>query len=416
MKASSSLRFISLIVVGFLIAPAVKAQTWIHIGPDSMNIKTLILRTDSFLVAGVPALGVLRSTDRGATWSLTDTADEVSSLALDPDGHFFAGLTRNTYQGIHRSTDDGVTWQPRDGIALGSIGFIRAFTFDASGNSFAGGGRQGILISNDNGGEWTPMGFGLPNSGVWSLAVAGSGALIAGTDDGVYRSSNSGNFWTQVNDASHATASALLAIDDGRTFAGTSGTGLYYSTNSGTTWSSSSGGLTSTSVSAIVQNADGIFFAATPDSGVFRSENGGATWSLFSDGLTNLDINTMVIDQNGYLYAAAANGGLFRTNVSTVLSVHEVSNRMPDRFLLAQNYPNPFNPATKIEFQIRNRGFVTLKVFNILGNEVATLVSEELQPGTYSTSWDASNMPSGVYFSRLQSGNFVQSRKIVLMK
>ena len=191
---------------------------------------------------------------------------------------------------------------------------------------------------------------------------------------------------------------------------------MYYSTNSGASWTSSSGGLTSTSVTAIVQNADGIFFAATADSGVFRSENGGATWTLSSDGLTNLNINTMVIDQNGYLYVAATNGGLFRTNESTVLSVHEISGRTPERFLLAQNYPNPFNPATKIEFQVRNRGFVTLKIYNLLGNEVATLVSEELQPGTYSTSWDASNMPSGVYFSRLQSGTFVQSRKIVLMK
>ena len=260
------------------------------------------------------------------------------------------------------------------------------------------------------------MGFGLPSGGLWALAVAGSGAFVAGTDDGIYRSTNSGGFWTQVNNASHATTPALLAIDDGRTFAGTTGNGLYYSSNSGATWSSASGGLTSSNVSAIVQNADGIFFAATPDSGIFRSENGGSSWTPFNDGLTNMNINAMVIDQKGYLYVGTAGRGLFRTIESTVLSVREISNNMPERFLLAQNYPNPFNPVTRVEFQIRNRGFVTLKIYNILGNEVATLVSEELQPGTYSTSWDASGYPSGVYFSRLQSGSFVQSRKIVLLK
>lgn len=406
---------IVLIILILLGALSTGAQTWKNVGPDSTNLQMLTLRTDSVLFAGIPNRGIVRSIDHGSSWSLVDSADEVTSLAYSPNGHLFAGLTKGTYNGIHRSTDGGLSWQPKDNVT-GAVGVIHTFAFDVGGSVYAGGSQPGILISTDDGGSWNRMGFGIAGGEIWALAVAGSGALVAGTDDGIYRSTNGGGFWTQVNDASHVTTPALFAIDDGRTFAGTTSNGLYYSSNSGATWSSVSAGLTSTSVIAIVQNVDGIFFAATPDSGIFRSENGGSGWSPFNDGLTNLNINTMVIDQNGFLYAGSAGSGLFQTNESTVLSVREISNRIPDRFTLAQNYPNPFNPTTKLEFQIRHRGFVTLKIYNILGNEIATLVSEELQPGTYSTTWNASGYPSGVYFSRLQSGSVVQSRKIVLLR
>lgn len=88
----------------------------------------------------------------------------------------------------------------------------------------------------------------------------------------------------------------------------------------------------------------------------------------------------------------------------------------PKRFVLEQNYPNPFNPATRIGFQLAGFGLVSLKVYDLLGREVATLVNEELQPGSHEVTWDAHGMASGVYFCRLAAGSFVQSRKLVLMR
>jgi hypothetical protein len=85
-------------------------------------------------------------------------------------------------------------------------------------------------------------------------------------------------------------------------------------------------------------------------------------------------------------------------------------------FVLEQNYPNPFNPSTAIEFELLKRSDVTLKIFNILGDEVATLVSDKLSAGSYSYEWDASNFASGVYFYRLQAGDDVETRKMVLMR
>ncbi|MBI1804329.1 MAG: T9SS type A sorting domain-containing protein [Ignavibacteriae bacterium] len=415
MKHPSVQYMIPLIIFVLLGTHGGTAQAWKHVGLDSSVVQSLAMRADSVLIAGVPTIGILRSTDQGATWALSDTADNVYSLAISSNGHIFAGLFRGSYHGIHRSTDDGLTWHRRDAFS-GTIGDIHAFAFDMSGNAYAGGALQGILASSDEGASWDRIGSGLPAGAILSLAVAANGNIIAGTEDGLYRSTNSGNFWTQTNNASHATCLSLLAIDDGRVFAGTTGGGVYFSNNSGTSWTNSTAGLTSMNVSAIALNSDGILFAATSDSGVFHSENGGASWMPFSDGLTNTNINAMVIDQKGYLYAGTNGNGVFKTMESTVLSVHEISDRIPEQFSLAQNYPNPFNPLTNIQFQISHRSFVTLKIYNLLGNEVAKLLSEELQPGTYSTAWDASNAPTGVYFARLQAGTFIRSRKLVLLK
>ena len=88
----------------------------------------------------------------------------------------------------------------------------------------------------------------------------------------------------------------------------------------------------------------------------------------------------------------------------------------PITFYLSQNFPNPFNPSTDIYYQLRVSGNVTLKIFNIIGSEVVTLVNEEKSAGSYGVNFNASNIPSGVYFYRLQSGSFIETKKMILMK
>ena len=85
-------------------------------------------------------------------------------------------------------------------------------------------------------------------------------------------------------------------------------------------------------------------------------------------------------------------------------------------FALEQNYPNPFNPTTKINYSIKEKGNVELKIFDLLGSEIVTLVSEEKNPGNYEVFFDASNLSSGVYLYTIKSGSFVQTRKMLLMK
>jgi hypothetical protein len=94
-----------------------------------------------------------------------------------------------------------------------------------------------------------------------------------------------------------------------------------------------------------------------------------------------------------------------------------VNNETPTETKLIQNYPNPFNPSTNIKYQVASSGFVTLKVYNVLGKEVATLVNTEMNTGTYSINWDAGNLASGVYFYTLENnGVKIDTKKMFLIK
>lgn len=89
---------------------------------------------------------------------------------------------------------------------------------------------------------------------------------------------------------------------------------------------------------------------------------------------------------------------------------------IPNNFLLEQNYPNPFNPITKIQFKLPKESYINLSVFNMLGQLVTTIYSGKLDAGTHFVEFDGSELPSGIYFYRLESDNFVQTKKMTLMK
>jgi hypothetical protein len=110
-----------------------------------------------------------------------------------------------------------------------------------------------------------------------------------------------------------------------------------------------------------------------------------------------------------------AYGGVIHNIITGLFAINNES-PLPERFQLIQNYPNPFNPTTTIEFSLPTAGFVALKIFNILGEEVATLVSEKLPASKYKYDWDASGLASGVYLYRIEAGAFSQVKKLVLLK
>jgi len=99
-----------------------------------------------------------------------------------------------------------------------------------------------------------------------------------------------------------------------------------------------------------------------------------------------------------------------------VVSVDDENNSLPEQFSLEQNYPNPFNSSTKIRYQIPELSFVAIKIYDVLGNEITTLVNQEKPIGNYEVEFDADALSSGIYFYRLKAGNFVQTKKMILMK
>lgn len=145
------------------------------------------------------------------------------------------------------------------------------------------------------------------------------------------------------------------------------------------------------------------------------SDDGGIIWNYASQGMPFVP----VIDFDygaGFLLAATHGRSIYRTQLATGLD-DELISIIPQSFILKQNYPNPFNPVTTLEYQIPSSQFVDLSIYNILGQKVATLVSEKQNAGTQKVQWNATGMSSGLYFCSLKTDlGFSQTRKIILMR
>ncbi|MDP2362134.1 MAG: T9SS type A sorting domain-containing protein, partial [Ignavibacteria bacterium] len=92
------------------------------------------------------------------------------------------------------------------------------------------------------------------------------------------------------------------------------------------------------------------------------------------------------------------------------------NNLTPSELYLSQNYPNPFNPSTTINFSVPKLSFISISVYDVLGNEIAILVNEEKPAGTFELTWNAENLPSGIYFYKLKTGNFIDTKKMILLR
>jgi hypothetical protein len=150
--------------------------------------------------------------------------------------------------------------------------------------------------------------------------------------------------------------------------------------------------------------------------GLLFSTNLGDTWIQLNKGLpSNAFITWNDIDVQGYLYAAVGQFGLYKTN-SIVTSVEKTISFDNYSFSLKQNYPNPFNPVTSIQYSLSSMQFVTLKIYDVLGNEIATLVNEEKSAGEYEVEFNGNGLTSGIYFYQLKAGESIQTRKMILLK
>jgi hypothetical protein len=137
-----------------------------------------------------------------------------------------------------------------------------------------------------------------------------------------------------------------------------------------------------------------------------------------SDYKNNLESWTNCLRDSGFACTKdSLEISVYDRNVLSVTTLNIKENQaFANYFQLNQNFPNPYNPTTTVKYYIPELALVTLKVYDMLGNEIATLVNEEKQIGSYELTWNAENLPSGIYFYRLQAGDFVETKKMVLMK
>ncbi len=220
---------------------------------------------------------------------------------------------------------------------------------------------------------------------------------------------------------------AVAFIDNNNGLVGSSGGNILKTTNGGVSYTAVTPppGLTSFAVMNMhsVKSAGIIRMAIDSGGGsvMYRTTNLGTSWireQLPLQAVINIVADMEFLNENlGYGVLGSTNspvGGLIKYGPTS--GVNPINTNIPDGFVLEQNYPNPFNPGTTIKFSIPKSQFVTLKVFNSLGKEVQTLLSERLAAGTYEVFYDAQDLPSGIYFYKIITESFTDVKKMTLVK
>jgi len=265
------------------------------------------------------------------------------------------------------------------------------------------------------------------NPPIQSLAVApragGGTELFAGCMGGVFKSTDDGTTWVYSRNGITFPAILSMAVSTNAggatTIFAAGDSGVYRSTDDGANWNDVSSGMASHYVFSLAVEGNGtnapILYAGTYTAGVFCSTDNGDTWTSVSEGLGDKWVWSLHVGSK-FLFAGTQGGGVWRRPLSELTGVARQESARATRFVLGQNYPNPFNPTTTIAFSVPTRSYVTLKIFDFLGREVATLASSILAEGNYTRQWDAGGLASGVYFCRLRAGSFSETKKLVLLR
>jgi hypothetical protein len=262
-----------------------------------------------------------------------------------------------------------------------------------------------------------------------TIFVDGADLWAGVGSDGVYRSTDNGATWAASNTGLPAFGRTVSAItrSGSNLFAGLRNSSVYISTNNGGNWTSAGTGIPVGSYLFTLHSVGQFVFAGfnyqspTSANGIYRSSNNGANWTPVNDGLPNpYSINVIAV-MGTNMYGSAL--GVWKRPLSQLTDVREIASGIPGSFSLEQNYPNPFNPTTKIRFSLSSQErdgvrsqHVSLNVYDILGKEVATLVNEELKPGTYETTFSTNGLASGMYIYRLKAGQYSETKSMLLMK
>ena len=422
-------------VNGQLLKSVDKGKNWTQLQSLKNVSPCRIISDASGLYYGTKGNGIFVTTDEGKTWnSLYHGINTANINAIGvTDSSIYVAMPD---KGVFVTNDDGFSWdsmnQSLSNYNITSFACKNKYVF--AGTSGSGVERYNIITK-----KWQSSNTGLTDLNINALAITNKNNLIAGSSTNVFVADTSGNNWTVLgNIASNLKLSvsvSSIALRDSVIIIGTSNAGILRSNNYGKTWALSSSGITGSNIKYVTATKY-CFFAAT-DAGLYGSNDYGVNWkkicstvikvsslaaisnTLFigtinngfiyyndpqllpdkffyeNDGFKSSYVNCVAVN-NSTLFATTYNDGLFvRPVTDFVTSVHSNKGNTPCGYLLSQNYPNPFNPSTTITFSVPKETHVTLRIYDILGREITTLVNEKLQAGSYSKVWNATGYSSG---------------------
>lgn len=374
---------------------------------------------DGDIFAMAPSLGILKSSDNGD--SFTQFGGNLSETT-------FSSLTKGvasyfaTNGALIYSSSDGADWVIVDGAPVANTVAANNDTLYASSGSV-------VYKSPDAGSTWNAvtasfqLGSFAPTSYAFHDSVIFGGFNALNVFGSIARSLDRGETWEITPGAGSLTMSSRVVFigDTAYTSVGTTftGGGVARSTDFGDSWEKLSDDLNDEIGGAFDIAVVGDALYSVSASGIWKSTDGSRSWEKMElEGLPSplFFSGAPMAANNDFLFYAPSNNGIFRSELRGTSTSNEGESEEIYGFELGQNYPNPFNPSTSINFTLAENGLVSLKVYNLLGQEVASLVNQRMASGSHSIRYDASGLASGVYIYRLQAGNQVQTKKMMLIK
>lgn len=367
--------------------------------------------------------GIYRTTNNGTNWNqrnnglLNPQAIQCKQIIASPSGMYIA-----TVDGIYKSTNFSGTWvRKSDGIVVGGGAiYVFAESVYETGGSLVTGTHTGIYRSVNNGNSWTAT--NITGSSIRTKGYALHGGLLfaareVGSSIGSYRSADNGASWSPFSIQGTGNLPAITFFSDGANLWAGTIDGVWLSTNSGMDWSRKSNGLSADPYSSSIIRVNGILLTSLKfgGSGMFRSVNDGEEWTEFKTGLPFLtSIEKLILYGDEIL--AATSSGIFQREANEIIGLIQISSEVPQKYSLQQNYPNPFNPSTNIVFELPRASNVRLSIIDITGKTLAVPFRGNLSAGSYKTYFDGSALSSGIYFYRLETESFTETKKMILVK
>ena len=357
---------------------------------------------------------LLKTIDGGENWEQkTIFSIHLNSVSTPTDEDIYIGGSNGEFV---KSTNGGTSWQVNNIIGYyisdTKIEFFSKYT------GYCLAGDQGLLLKTTNAGNswsddilsgnYVDQMFFVDSLNGWVVVFP-----ICSGDYLLFRTTNGGETWADTTIIPMVNCIFFL---DTKTGWMVNFNALYKTTNAGKDWELSAqlGELSPKQV-WFLDESQGymIGYSGNIGEGLYVTSDGGINWQLLRN---NIYLNTLYFN-NSSLWGVGDYGKLLNYKwIVTSVENPAQENQAPILYYLSQNFPNPFNPTTTINYSIVKQSYVSIIIYDVLGNEVAKLLDEEKPIGAYSIKFNAEKLSSGIYFYRLQAGDYIETKKMILMK
>ncbi len=404
----------------------VQAQWVTTGGPSTSKSIQCLTVIDSTVLAGTNG-GLVRSTNNGITWSNVGGGlpfSDIRSLFFMEYGNYPFNLLAGMINGrISSSSNLGTTFTAFPDITVqpGGLAHVNALLKLKDYNAFWAGTDLGIFRLS----EFYPLSTWIAhNDGFAAGGYTKVRALIvkdtmiyAGTDHGIYKVSPTSSVWTEKNNLLTDLDINRLATANGTLVATSRNNLVFTSSDNGENWVFSK---EIPSIQALVTIGGNIIVGSYGD-GVWVSNDYGANWHQENTGFLGAAYYVLSLGvNNDYIFAGTNNANVWRRHLSDIISIttenKENSLKSLNQPALVQNYPNPFSGNTTIAFELPSSAHVTLKIYNLQGQEILKLLDENYVAGKHTVQWNADNYECGVYYCKMKVGNYIETKKLVLIK